>query len=259
MLPRTIALSLVFFILGTVSIGIAYAWSEPTAAPPGNNVAAPINVGSTDQVKNGGLGVNSLAVFGNSLFGDAPGSNAYMNFGATSGSSGYGIRDNAGILEFKNDGGTWGSLQTIICAFTNCTATHVSFSVDKNGVNQSISPAVWTKLTWSHEALDTNSNFANNRFTPTVSGNYLFVLNAYCQGSGANDECSVMIQKNGVMIARGEPGQRSTGSDIIANTSIITDMNGTTDYVEAYVYNHTGNLIAGNAGTTNFSGSILSP
>ena len=36
-------------------------------------------------------------------------------------------------------------------------------------------------------------------------------------------------------------------------------MNGTTDYVEAYVYNHTGNLIAGNAGTTNFSGSILSP
>ena len=115
-----------------------------------------------------------------------------MNFGATSGSSGYGIRDNAGILEFKNDGGTWGSLQTIICALTNCTATHVSFSVDKNGVNQSISPAVWTKLTWSHEALDTNSNFANNRFTPTVSGNYLFVLNAYCQGSGANDECSVM-------------------------------------------------------------------
>ena len=68
-----------------------------------------------------------------------------------------------------------------------------------------------------------------------------------------------MIQKNGVMIARGEPGLRSTGSDIIANTSIITDMNGTTDYVEAYVYNHTGNLIAGNAGTTNFSGSILSP
>jgi hypothetical protein len=62
--PRTIALTIASFILGTISIGIAYAWSEPTAAPPNGNVAAPINVGSTDQVKNGGLGLNSLAVFG---------------------------------------------------------------------------------------------------------------------------------------------------------------------------------------------------
>jgi hypothetical protein len=64
--PRTIALTIASFILGTISIGIAYAWSESTAAPPNGNVAAPINVGSTDQVKNGGLGLNSLAVFGNS-------------------------------------------------------------------------------------------------------------------------------------------------------------------------------------------------
>lgn len=112
--PRTIALSLVFFILGTFSIGIAYAWTGPTAAPPNGNVAVPINVGSTDQVKNGGLGVNSLAVFGNSLFGGAAGSNAYMNFGATSGSSGYGIRDHAGTIEFKNSGGSWQSIQNIV-------------------------------------------------------------------------------------------------------------------------------------------------
>lgn len=103
---RGVVLAGLFFPLGTISIGIAYAWSEPTAAPPGNNVAAPINVGSTDQVKNGGLGVNSLAVFGNSLLGGSAGSNAYLNFGATSGSSGYGIRDNAGTLEFKSDGGS---------------------------------------------------------------------------------------------------------------------------------------------------------
>jgi hypothetical protein len=111
---RTVAIAVVSFILGTISIGVAYAWSGPTAAPPGNNVAAPINVGSTDQVKNGGLGLNSLAVFGDSLFGGSAGSNAYMNFGVTSGSSGYGIRDNAGTLEFKNDGGSWDSLQAIV-------------------------------------------------------------------------------------------------------------------------------------------------
>ena len=53
-------------------------------------------------MKNGGLGLNSLAVFGNSLFGASAGSNAYLNFGAASGEGGYGIRNNDGTLEFKN-------------------------------------------------------------------------------------------------------------------------------------------------------------
>jgi len=35
------------------------------------------------------------------------GAGKYMNFGATRGSSGYGIRDNAGTIEIKNSGGSW--------------------------------------------------------------------------------------------------------------------------------------------------------
>ena len=101
-------------LLALLSFTLAAAWSGPTAPPPGNNVAAPINVGTTGQVKDGALGVNSLTVFGNSLFGGSTGSNAYLNFGPTYGSSGYGIRDNAGLLEFKNSGGSWASLQSII-------------------------------------------------------------------------------------------------------------------------------------------------
>lgn len=31
----------------------------------------------------------------------------YLNFGFTNGVNGYGIRDNNGIIEFKNSGGTW--------------------------------------------------------------------------------------------------------------------------------------------------------
>lgn len=46
----------------------ASAWTGPTQSPPGGNVAAPVNVGSTDQVKNGGLSVNAFAAFGNSYF-----------------------------------------------------------------------------------------------------------------------------------------------------------------------------------------------
>src|SRR6266851_994608 len=86
-----------------LSAVVAFAWTGPTASPPSNNVAAPINVGSTAQVKNGSLGVSDLAVFGNTLLQ----ASAYLNWGTTAGTNGYGIRDNAGTLEFKNSGGTW--------------------------------------------------------------------------------------------------------------------------------------------------------
>ena len=38
------------------------------------------------------------------------GVNKYLNFGTTSGSSGYGIRDNAGTMEYKNDSGSWAAI-----------------------------------------------------------------------------------------------------------------------------------------------------
>ncbi|HOY65004.1 MAG TPA: hypothetical protein PK745_17690, partial [bacterium] len=58
----------------------------------------------------GAVGVNKLLVdnagttwaSGTVVFTDG-----YMNFGTTSGSSGYGFRDNAGTLEYKNDLGAW--------------------------------------------------------------------------------------------------------------------------------------------------------
>ena len=41
------------------------AWTPPPAAPPTSNTEAPVNVGTTDQVKNGGLSVDALSVTGN--------------------------------------------------------------------------------------------------------------------------------------------------------------------------------------------------
>jgi hypothetical protein len=37
---------------------------------------------------------------------------AYANFGATIGTSGYGIRDNAGVIQIKNSGGSWTNIPT---------------------------------------------------------------------------------------------------------------------------------------------------
>ena len=37
------------------------------------------------------------------------GSNKYINFGSTYGTNGYGVRDNSGTIECKNNGGSWGA------------------------------------------------------------------------------------------------------------------------------------------------------
>ncbi len=91
-------------LLFSVSTLFAHAWTGPTQAPPNGNVSAPVNVGTTNQVKNASLSVNGLAVFGNSLL---SGTSRYLNFGTLSGTTGYGIRDNAGVMEVKSNGGAW--------------------------------------------------------------------------------------------------------------------------------------------------------
>ena len=93
-----------------------FAWTGPSQAAPNGNVSAPINTGTTDQVKNAGLSVNSLAIYGNTIL---SGTSNYLNFGTTPGSTGYGIRNTSGTLEFKNSGGSWESLATIITNYIN--------------------------------------------------------------------------------------------------------------------------------------------
>ncbi|GEM_PF-976140 len=58
---------LILTIILTAALSVNYlfaAWVGPTQAPPGGNTSTPIHVGSTDQVKDGGLSVNALSVFG---------------------------------------------------------------------------------------------------------------------------------------------------------------------------------------------------
>ncbi len=100
-------ISAAVFVLALLFLGsLALAWTGPSQSPTDGNVDAPVNVGGTAQTKNGTLGVNGLAVFGNSLL---SGSSRYLNWGTTAGDTGYGIRDNGGTMEYKNSGGNWTS------------------------------------------------------------------------------------------------------------------------------------------------------
>src|SRR3989338_8533082 len=57
----------------TFALSINYifaALTGPIQAPPGGNAPTPVHIGTTNQVKDGGLGLNALSVFGNGYFQD---------------------------------------------------------------------------------------------------------------------------------------------------------------------------------------------
>ena len=176
------------------------------------------------------------------------GPSRYINFGATStsaiGESGYGFRDNSGILEFKNENGTWQP--------ATVATTGPSFLVHRNGVNDTITATTDNLVDWTTEDFDTNNNFdlSTERFTPTVPGKYLVTINVYVNSGPADVRGKIF--KNGSEIAL----DRSSNSN--SHISIIVDMNGTTDYLEGYVYS-TGTALNGDAAFTYFTGAMIAP
>ena len=66
MSKKTLTTFFIGLIIGSVSLSYA-AWTAPTATPPNDNVAAPINVSSMTQDKVGVLTLGGLGVFGSAL------------------------------------------------------------------------------------------------------------------------------------------------------------------------------------------------
>ena len=98
-----------------------------------------------------------------------------------------------------------------------------------------ISATTWTKCTFTTVDFDTNSNYSNSRFTPTVAGYYQ--VNASIDlGAPTLANGFVAIYKNGGLYNQG--GGFGTGSfgEFIATTADIVYCNGTTDYIEIYGY-----------------------
>jgi hypothetical protein len=96
--------------------------------------------------------------------------------------------------------------------------------------NTTISTNTWVKLAWNTENFDTNSCYdaaTNFRFTPTTAGIYQVNLTVSTNGNSQGS-----IYKNGsdyLRILSGTSGLYFSGSTLIS-------MNGTTDYIESYVY-----------------------
>jgi hypothetical protein len=204
---------------------IVSAWTAPAGAPPTLNASAPVNLGIAAQTKNGTLGVNGLAVFGNTLLGGAVGSNAYLNFGVTVGSTGYGVRDNAGVVEFKNSGGSWQSLSTIVAS--TGTAKPVDIGI--------FGPATTTivSLPFSSVQIVGGSWNPNNGQTGITTSGHVSIVNingvwkyagVYASGSGASTGTLVTNVQSCPLTGAGYPNVCLTRTN--AGTLSITTTGG---------------------------------
>ena len=117
----------------------------------------------------------------------------------------------------------------------------------------SLSAGTTTKVLFDTKKFDTNSNFASSRFTPTVAGYYQ--MNACVFVSGTVSVLLTILSgssesKSGSLTNIGGQGQSAS------MVSSVMYFNGSTDYVEIYVYSSNA-LTTLNGQYTYFNGCFL--
>lgn len=126
--------------------------------------------------------------------------------------------------------------------------------------NQSITAATWTKVAFDQEEFDTNTNFASNRFSPTVAGYYQINATVYFSGSASASVIYLAVYKNGAAMSPANFSvMANSPTTNISDTSLplctMVYCNGSTDYIEIYGWsNATSPYFAG--GATRVSGFL---
>jgi hypothetical protein len=118
--------------------------------------------------------------------------------------------------------------------------------------NQTISTNTLTKIVYDSKDFDTNNNFASNRFTPTVAGYYQFNYNIVASTAGASSESWIGIYKNGSIWQWGLDTNSITSHYWTLNGSSLIYFNGSTDYVEIYMYQTTGSNLTINPNSSSY-------
>ena len=116
-----------------------------------------------------------------------------------------------------------------------------AFEAYQSATQTGVSDAVWTKMTMNTETFDTDGNYDNSsnyRFTPTTAGRYFVYVMGGCF-SDTNyklNVANIAIYKNGSYFRA--TNITVNGADILneatTTTTAIIDMNGSSDYLEAY-------------------------
>lgn len=119
----------------------------------------------------------------------------------------------------------------------------------------SLTHNTYTKILFANEIYDTNNNFASSTFTPTVAGYYQ--LNASVSfANGQTSRTRLVFYKNG---AQSAVGADTTTGFICGQVCNLMYLNGSTDYVEVYVFQSSGisQLTEPTIYNTFFNGSLV--
>ena len=94
----------------------------------------------------------------------------------------------------------------------------------------------WTKCLYATEEFDTNNNYdtSTSRFTPTVAGYYQVSTTQMIQSVSIG--VLVGLYKNGTLFKQSGNGIGTTNILGTASLSTLIYMNGSTDYVESWVF-----------------------
>jgi hypothetical protein len=186
-----------------------------------------------------------------------------ISAGTTSGTAIAIAGDTTGNLAFTTQAGTYTQTLPNATGTVMVSGNMPAFSAYINTA-QTISNATNTKVQNGVENFDTNNCFdstTNYRFTPTVAGYYQVNANLTLNGASATTVISCFIYKNNTtaVVATQTPFN-ATGSYVTATCSTVLYMNGTTDYIEQYVWQNSGStltVLTGRPDLNSFSASLV--
>ena len=125
---------------------------------------------------------------------------------------------------------------------TGVAGTGPAFSAYANAAT-SLTNGAFTKISFQVEDYDTNNNFASSRFTPTVAGYYQISAASNVSG-GTTAELSIAVYKNGAGHRQGSDFI-TAGSQYAQSISTLVYCNGSTDFIEIYLYIATAGKLTG--------------
>jgi len=141
---------------------------------------------------------------------------------------------------------------------TNVAGNGPAFSAYATAT-QSISNSTATKVVYDTEDFDTNTNFASNRFTPTVAGYYQINVGLFCAGSATGGNI-LSLYKSGSEYVQLTRTLLSNAFNVFSTGSCLVYCNGSSDFLEIFTtQNSGGTLSMGNGAKAGcwFNGALV--
>lgn len=144
--------------------------------------------------------------------------------------------DNSGVLQLASGTGNLVTVPSV--TGTAMVSGNMPLVMAYAGAGTSIPNATYTKVLFDTESYDTNNNFASSRFTPTVAGFYQINCGASIAAT-ITGIAELGVYKNGSVFIYGQTSQLTSNYAYLI-TGVMVYCNGSTDYIEAYLYQSSG-------------------